>query len=193
MNLSWFDVRTGEVANPALQKAMRKKVTDIAELVDSMTTTVQTISSELRPSLLEDVGLAEAIRSEAQRFESRSGITCKVEVLQKITRFEATRATTIFRIFQEIMTNVARHSRASRVCIRMECRSGSLLLEVRDNGRGIPKSKVNDSHSLGLIGMRERVMSLAGEINIEGREQEGTTVTVRVPVKTRVESKKKRP
>jgi signal transduction histidine kinase len=97
---------------------------------------------------------------------------------------DADRSTAIFRVFQETLTNVARHAEASRVDVRLEDHSQHLLLRVQDNGRGISPHELAGARSLGLLGMRERVRLLAGELTIDGAPGQGTTVLVRIPVKS---------
>jgi signal transduction histidine kinase len=92
------------------------------------------------------------------------------------------RSTAVFRILQEVLTNVIRHSNATRVDISLEQQGGDLLLKVADNGRGISEAAISDPKSLGILGMRERCLVLRGELEIKGIEGEGTTVTVRVPL-----------
>ncbi len=97
---------------------------------------------------------------------------------------EQDRSTAMFRIFQEILTNVARHADATRVNLSMKQDAGDLVLEVRDNGRGITEAEISDNQSLGLLGMRERALLLGGEISISGIQGKGTEVTVRIPLRT---------
>lgn len=131
--------------------------------------------------MLDDLGLVAAIEWQAQDFERRSGITCRCMAGEEDITVDRERATVVFRICQEALTNIARHARATNVIIRLEEQEGSLLLEVRDNGQGIPQEKIADPHSLGLLGMRERAQLFGGQIDIMGRPAEGTTITLRLP------------
>jgi signal transduction histidine kinase len=153
----------------------------IIRTIDSTVTAVQRISSELRPSVLDDLGLVVAIESEAQLFEERSGIECELS-LQADTAIEQSRATAIYRIVQEALTNVVRHSNATRVELRLRQRAGELLLEVRDDGRGVTLEQIADPSSLGLIGIRERAHLIGGTVHIEGVAGRGTIVSVRIPL-----------
>ena len=122
-----------------------------------------------------------AIKWMAKNFQNRTGISCKVVVpgADKIT--DPVRSTAIFRIVQEALTNVMRHAAASQVKVSLEKKDDTLVVEVRDNGIGIKEGRIFDSKSLGLIGIRERVLLLGGEAVISGKPGEGTVVRVTLP------------
>lgn len=153
----------------------------ILRTLDSTVTAVQRISSELRPSVLDDLGLVAAIESEAHLFEERTGIECELSVPEDAAQVDAVCASAIYRIVQEALTNVARHSDASRVELRLRQRGDGVLLEVRDDGRGITADEQNDPSSLGLIGIRERAEIVGGTAHFEGIAGRGTIVSVRLP------------
>jgi len=153
----------------------------IVRTLDSTTTAVQRISSELRPSALDDLGLVDVIDSEAKLFEERTGIECDVSLPDGPLDLEPRLATALYRIVQEALTNVARHSNASRVEVRLRARPAELLLEVRDDGRGITAEETEAGGSLGLVGIRERAAVFGGSARIEGIEGRGTIVSVRIP------------
>jgi len=153
----------------------------ILRTIDATVTAVQRISSELRPSVLDDLGLFAAIESEAQLFEERTGIECEVSLPSEPPEVEKASATAIYRIVQEALTNVARHSDATRVEIRVRERADELFLEIRDDGRGIAPAQVADPASLGLAGIRERADILGGTALIEGVAGRGTIVSIRLP------------
>jgi len=159
----------------------------ILRTLDATVTSVQRISSELRPSILDDLGLAAAIESESRLFEERTGIECELSLASDAV-IEPHCATAIYRIVQEALTNVARHSNASRVEIRLRQRSEELLLEVRDDGRGVTNDEVTDPLSLGLVGIRERADLAGGTVQFEGVAGRGTIVSVRIPVSKSVRS-----
>jgi signal transduction histidine kinase len=138
----------------------------------------------LRPGLLDDLGLAAAIEWQAEEFQDRTGITCEVAVDLQEASLSRDRVTAIFRIFQETLTNVARHAKASRVDVRLDTQGDRLVLEVKDNGRGITDNEIKDPKAFGLIGMRERVLALNGECVISGRPGSGTTIVVNIPLNT---------
>jgi len=156
--------------------------TRIMTTLDETVTAVQRISSELRPSVLDDLGLAAAIEAEAARFEQRTGIECELSLPDDPSlHVESAAATAIYRIVQEALTNVSRHANASRVELRLRQRPEELLLEVRDDGRGITTAQTDDPFSLGLIGIRERAGLAGGTVRIEGVAGRGTIVSVRIP------------
>ncbi|OPY79137.1 MAG: Sensor histidine kinase LiaS [Syntrophus sp. PtaU1.Bin005] len=96
-------------------------------------------------------------------------------------------ATAIFRIFQETLTNVARHAGATKIFVRLEAKDGQVILEVTDNGRGISRKQINDPKSFGIMGMRERALLWGGNVQVTGSRYKGTTVTVSIPMKSRGE------
>ena len=154
----------------------------IRRTIDATVTSVQRISSELRPSVLDDLGLFAAMESEARLFEERTGIECELSVPDEMPETDAESSAALYRIFQEAMTNVARHSNASRVEVRVRRRAGELLLEVRDDGRGIVAEEITNPVSLGLAGIRERADMLGGTALIEGVPGRGTIVSIRIPL-----------
>ena len=164
--------------------------------LDATVNSVQRIAAELRPSILDDLGLAAAIESEARAFEERTGIECEVSLpdepswdlpgatttLQAQARVNSVVATAVYRIIQEALTNVARHSNAARVELRVRFRDADVLVEVRDDGRGITSQEVGSARSLGLIGIRERAELVGGSARFEGIAGRGTIVSVRIPM-----------
>lgn len=157
-------------------------ISRIVGTLDDTVTAVQRISSELRPSVLDDLGLAAAIEAEALRFEQRTGIECELSLPDHDeVRVSGPAVTAIYRIVQEALTNVARHANASRIELRLRQRPDELLLEIRDDGRGITAEEVSDPHSLGLIGIRERADLAGGTVHFEGVAGRGTIVSVRIP------------
>jgi signal transduction histidine kinase len=152
-------------------------------LVASTLNTVRRISSELRPGILDDVGLIAAIEWEAHRFQTRTGIVCHVDSLVENAHLTREQSTALFRIFQEALTNILRHARATRVDIATMEEEGEFALTIRDDGRGITDEETSGEKSLGLLGMRERAYLIGGEVNITGTAGQGTVVTVRVPVR----------
>jgi len=155
--------------------------TRILRTLDTTVSAVQRISSELRPSVLDDLGLVAAIEEEARLFEARSGIECALRVEGEMPDDSET-VTTVYRIVQEALTNVARHSNATRTELLLRQQRDELLLEIRDDGRGVTPEEIGDPHSLGLIGIRERAALIGGTVQIEGVDGEGTTVLARIPI-----------
>jgi len=154
----------------------------MSELADQTIRSVRRIATELRPEILDELGIKEAIEWEAQMFESRTGI--KNELISDVPEIDIDRekATAVFRIYQETLTNVARHANANRITTIMEVRNNHLIIVIKDNGRGITASELSGAKSLGLLGMRERALIFGGEVAIAGEAGKGTTVTVSLPV-----------
>jgi signal transduction histidine kinase len=151
-------------------------------MIDATMQSVRRISSQLRPKLLDDLGLSAAIEWQAREFQQHSGISCQIHSQPDDIVLDQARSTALFRIFQETLTNVARHAQASRVEIDLSTNgSGSVEMVVCDDGKGITLEQLADARSLGVIGMRERVRSLRGTIEFIGRPGSGTTVRVSLP------------
>jgi PAS domain S-box-containing protein len=161
---------------------LRKKITAMLGLTDTTINIVRRIASELRPNLLDDIGLVAAIRWQAQQFEAQAGIVCQCDFRLEQVDLDQQQSTAIFRVFQEALTNVLRHAQATRVDITLEQEDDELVMTLRDNGRGITADEKSDRLSLGLLGMRERVNLIGGAIRITGDEGEGTVIEVRVPI-----------
>ncbi|HMG73207.1 MAG TPA: PAS domain S-box protein [Pyrinomonadaceae bacterium] len=159
-----------------------QKIDEMIQLVDATVDTVRRISSELRPSILDDLGLAAALRWHTEQFQNRTGIVTDCDCVVENLGLNQAQSTAVFRIFEEALTNVMRHAGATKVYVRLEKDKGALVLTVRDNGRGITEAEQLDPSSLGLLGMRERVSLIGGEISITGIAGEGTLVTVRLPI-----------
>lgn len=155
----------------------------IVHTLDATVSAVQRISSELRPSILDDLGLVAAIESEARLFEERTGIECELSLPDEPPQLDTACASAIYRIVQESLTNVSRHSNASRVELRLRERADALLLDVRDDGRGVTEDELQDPASLGLIGIRERAAIVGGTAEFQGIEGRGTIVSVSVPLR----------
>lgn len=161
---------------------LAKKITDMEQLIAGAISTVQRISAQLRPAILDELGLAEAIEWQAREFEKRTGIGCTHDILLEETNFSRDLTTAVFRIFQEALTNIIRHSGATSVRVSLEERNGRLVLIVADNGRGIPPEQMSDNRSLGITGMRERAYALGGRVRICRSLQAGTVVIAHIPI-----------
>jgi signal transduction histidine kinase len=166
------------------QKGLVEKTTAMFRLIDGTIKSVRRIASGLRPEVLDEIGLTAAIGWQARDFQVRSGIRCNVELPAEGPQLDQARSTAVFRIFQELLTNVARHAHATRVDVRMGLEGDTMWLKVQDNGRGITEARINSSKSLGFLGMRERALPFDGKIEIEGQRGKGTTVTIRIPLRT---------
>ena len=175
MDISWVQRRLGDPG------AVRDKLAEMVGTADEILVAVRRISAELRPGVLDDLGLAAAIEWQAEEFQQRTGIPSQVSSALGGVRLERGLATAVFRIFQEALTNVARHASASKVEISLGLEKGQLVLTVADDGVGVPAELRGGS--LGLLGMRERARRLGGECVIRRREPRGTTVSLQMPLR----------
>jgi PAS domain S-box-containing protein len=162
--------------------AQTKRIESISNVVDQTIKSVRRISTELRPGILDDLGLIAAVEWAAEEFEARTGTRCRLELLENDSAIDPDRATAVFRILQETLTNVARHANAACVHVRMFKESRDIVLEVHDDGRGATEVELSASGSLGIRGMRERALLLGGDLAIRGIPGQGTTVLVRIPL-----------
>jgi signal transduction histidine kinase len=142
---------------------------------------VRHIATDLRPGVLDHLGLVAAIEWQAQEVARRADFDCELLLGDPELDLDPDLETAVFRIFQETLTNVARHAGATKVCVSLEARSDELVLIVQDNGRGITKEQTSAPQSLGLIGMQERARSWGGDVTFQATAGQGTTVTVHVP------------
>jgi signal transduction histidine kinase len=161
---------------------LRERTETAAQLIDETMQKVRSIAMELRPAILDDFGLVAALDWQLNEFQKRSGLRCELSVAPGDGRLSKATATAVFRVFQEILTNVARHAAATAVKVNLRQEGADLVLDVRDNGRGIREAEVKGAGSLGLVGMRERVRLQAGTVEVTGKPGTGTLVRVRVPV-----------
>src|SRR5262249_31935607 len=164
------------------QTQLRDKIESSMRLVDDMIVTLRRIASDLRPRTLDDLGLAAALEWQSQEFERRTGIPCHLVLPQEPLNLDPERSTAIFRIFQESLTNVTRHSQATIVEARLEIEGDQLIFQVHDNGKGFDPEEAKAKKSLGLIGMQERAHLLNGDVRIEGTPGSGTNMILRIPL-----------
>jgi PAS domain S-box-containing protein len=167
---------------PTEQDLILGKMESMSGLLDSTVRDVRRLSADLRPSLLDDFGLVPAMEWLAQDFSERTGVHCRLVAEPEDLDLEKGVSTALYRVVQESLTNVARHAAATRVSVKLKRKEKELVLEVSDNGAGIPEEKIGDQFSLGLLGIRERVTGLGGKLKIAGKEGKGTRVTVRLPL-----------
>ncbi|HEY8256360.1 MAG TPA: PAS domain S-box protein [Gemmatimonadales bacterium] len=176
IDLAWLKKRVDD------RPELAEEIQSIIERVDGTMDSVRRIATELRPSILDHLGLVAAIEWQAQEFERRTGIKTTLRASQPEIAIDEVRATAVFRMLQETLTNVARHAGASRVDISLTVGSVDLSLDVRDDGRGITPAEIAASRSLGLVGLRERAIACGGMLAIHGTPGRGTHVAVRVPL-----------
>lgn len=175
LDMYWLYKRL-EKKQPLLEKAAT-----MHELVDSCIKTVKRIASELRPGVLDDLGLTAALEWQTAEFQKRTGVDCDLSFVPDDISPSKAAATALFRIFQETLTNIARHASARKVRIRLSQNRREVVLRVSDDGKGISQKEISSPKSIGLIGMRERAQFLGGAVTIKGGKNRGTTVTVRIP------------
>jgi signal transduction histidine kinase len=160
----------------------RQKLSDMLKNIDGAIGSVRRIATELRPAVLDTLGLTAAIEWQAKDFQDRTGIKCHLGRMEEDIQLSDETATAVFRVFQESLTNVARHAHATAVKVGVERIDGRLVMEIEDNGKGIDLATINAVRSLGIIGMQERVRLLNGELTIDALKGSGTTVRVEVPI-----------
>jgi PAS domain S-box-containing protein len=180
-DLEVIDKMATDAKDLSLLPKVQGKIETMFHLIDATIHVVRRISSELRPSILDDLGLVEAVEWQLQQFQARSGITCRFKCGAETLEFNSEQSTAIFRILQEALTNVMRHAEATMIDVSLDEEGTDFVLQVRDNGRGLIEDAERGGFSLGLLGMRERAQLIGGRIEIAGIPAEGTTITLRVP------------
>ena len=173
MDVNWIASRLPADAGP-----LRERAEAMSSLIDTTMESVRQIVSRLRADMVEQLGLPAAITWQADEFQRRSGIRCHVMLPIEPLPLDRARSTALFRICQELLTNVARHANATRVDVRLRPEDGRVVLAVEDNGRGIDGEVAASPKSLGLLGVRERVLPFGGRVDVDGAQGRGTLVTV---------------
>jgi len=170
----------GLESSPAVNSLL-DTIVSATELTDKITGKVQEIAANLRPEMLDKLGLSAALHCEARRFQERSGVLCEAILPETEPSLSPEVSTGLFRIFQECLTNIARHAHATKVEAELRLEDGWVVLRIQDNGRGITEAEIANPASLGLLGMRERTALLGGEIGFRRGPRGGTIVTARIP------------
>jgi signal transduction histidine kinase len=176
LQLTWLASRL-----PKDSRLLHDKSRSMAENIDKTIQTIRRIATELRPGVLDTAGLPAALEWQASQFQTQTGIVCEVKAKTKEALWDQDLNTAFFRIFQEALTNVIRHAMATKVEVRLAEAGRQVVLEVKDNGRGISKAEIHNTKSIGLLGIRERAVLLGGTLRIEGKCGKGTTLTARIP------------
>jgi len=176
------EVERGLAATGGAPEAVAGTLSAMGRLLDDTMDVVHRISTELRPGVLDELGLEEAVEWQLEEFRKRTGISCRFETGVGGGSIDRAVATAVFRVLQELLTNVVRHARASAVHVRLSAENGRLVLEVRDDGCGIPSGRVYAPRSFGLLGIRERVTNVGGSVAIQGEPGRGTVVSVSIPL-----------
>ncbi len=140
------------------------------------------LAAKLRPNVLDELGISPAIDWQAKDFSKLTGIECICDLPKEEPLLDKEKSTAVFRIFQEALTNVASHANADRVFISLKEYKDNLILEIKDNGKGITANQINNPRSLGILGMKERAMLFGGSVTIKSSMNSGTMVRVELPV-----------
>jgi signal transduction histidine kinase len=177
MDLAWLGKKVPPRGTP-----VRQKLRTMEGVIDGTMDALHRILAELRPGVLDDLGLPAAIRWLADEFKRRTEITCTVHMTGGEPQLDGGQATVVFRILQEALTNVARHAQARHVEIRLHVLPTAFELVVTDDGRGITAAEVKASGTLGILGMRERALTWHGRVTVHGERDRGTTVRVFMPM-----------
>lgn len=172
-----MDLSRVNKSSPQLSEKIQPMLTGIDETIK----TVKRISSELRPGVLDDLGLVAALEWHCTEFEKRTGIQCNFHSTQTDFVLSNDASTAVFRILQETLTNVLRHSAATEVNILLRSTEEHLILDINDNGKGIPEKELKNQKSLGLLGMQERAAAFGGSLEITGEKEKGTEVKLTMP------------
>ena len=176
IDLSWIQDKYNDHSN------LNEKTKSMLSLIDATIQTVKKIITDLRPGILDHLGISAAIEWQAEEFQKITGIPCAVVMVPEEILLNKDLTTNIFRIFQEILTNVMRHAQATHVDVRLEESDGRVMLNVRDNGTGITEEQISHPSSFGIMGIRERVNFLGGSFKITGIPLEGTEISIIVPL-----------
>jgi PAS domain S-box-containing protein len=182
MDLHWLESRLDQIGDPRLRTALEDRIISASNVADQTMAAVQRIAAELRPAMLDSLGLIAALRYEAGQFESRSGIRVKLDLPADDWKMDRAVSTAAYRIFQEVLTNVTRHAQATEVQISLKLSDGRLQLAISDNGKGLSSEDLLNPKSLGLLGMKERATMLKGNVQIKGTPGRGTTVRLEIPI-----------
>ena len=178
MDISWISKKL-----KGQDEEIRQKIKDTICLVDETVKTVRRIATELRPSILDDLGLLSAMEWQSSEFEKRSEIICGFLSNVSEATVAPDVATNVFRIYQECLTNVLRHAEATQVNSFLQIKDDILMLTITDNGKGFVETEINSKKTLGLLGMKERALLLGGTYEITSRPACGTSVLIIIPLK----------
>lgn len=185
MDISMLSGQMKKRVSENILKFFNGEAEKILERINTIINSVQRITTDLRPEVLDDLGLIEALQWQAKEIEQRTKLDIRFKSeLEHIEFLNDDESTTIFRVFQETLNNIVKHAQASKVEIELERKNNHLLLSVHDDGIGITEQQKENSSSFGIIGMRERTRFLGGDVYIEGEERKGTKVTLHIPLDT---------
>jgi signal transduction histidine kinase len=180
MNIAWVKGRIG-----VQSQGVMKKLEEMSLMINESIESIREISSFLRPLILFDLGVVPAFESLLKKFEKQSGISCSFIYSHEEFPVDDRISLALYRILQESLTNIARHSEASVAEIHLRLLRKKIELHIKDNGKGIDENEINSSKSMGIIGMKERVSSVSGRLLIKGVKGSGTSIKVSIPLKHR--------
>jgi len=181
LDVNWMQEQLAAGVEPMRAAGLRRRLKDMRVRLETTVYAVQRIATELRPQMLDDFGLAATLEWQAEEFAARTGISCRWLQRPTVMISDRAQATALFRIFQEILTNVGRHSRARSVTLQLRQINREVILEVTDDGKGFEPARLLDGTSLGLLGMRERAAGVGGRMEIQTASGMGTRVTLVTP------------
>lgn len=181
LDLSWLEGSVSKAVAGAALVECSSKVEEMQQRVDGTLETLRGVLSELRPPLLDELGLPDAVEWHAMKFARSAALRCDLQI-EEIKEVPIEVSLAIFRIFQEVTTNIAKHARASRLRVTLALRGPYLALEVADNGRGMVDGDREKPGHFGLLGMRERAWAFGGQVWVDSVPGKGTTVRVEIPV-----------
>ena len=182
IDLSWIAKKLPDDAEETVREKLMQRFRSALNLVEETLIAVKNLSAELRPRVLDTFGLSAAVEWQCCEFEKRTGIKSRCRLPESDALINSEISTALFRILQETLTNVARHSQATTVFIELTVADEHATLKIRDNGNGVTEEQITSRGSLGMLGMRERADLLGGEIVVKGEPGIGTSVTVRMPL-----------
>jgi len=183
LDLAWMERRM----NRHVHSELVDRCASLLARLDDVMIAVRRIITELRPSILDHLGLVDAIEWQAQEFAARTGLALDLDLVVACEPPTDTIATAVFRMLQEALTNIAKHASATRVRVALRVDADALTLDVSDDGRGITREELRGAHSLGLLGLRERALALGGEVAVTRNTSTGTTVALRLPMRNGAE------
>jgi signal transduction histidine kinase len=181
MDVAWLARRLASLS-PVVPEAVLQRLQSMQQLMDASIMTVRRMATDLRPAVLDDLGLTAALEWQARELERRSGLTVLFTGPGDEAPLDRPRATALFRIFQELLTNIARHAQARTVEATMRVEGQAVVLEVSDDGRGMSEKDQSSGGSLGLLGIRERALAVGGSFSIDAAPGEGTRARVAIPL-----------
>jgi signal transduction histidine kinase len=181
LDLAWLDRRVTRLLSPNDATGLRERLRAMTETIDETVRSVRKVCRDLRPGVLDELGFAAAIEWQAGEFQTRTGIHCRLSMSEPL-EVRADHATALFRILQELLTNVTRHAKAAGVRIEVRQGAGEITMEVADDGCGMPEDALTRRDRFGLMGLRERVLAAGGNVEFLSAPGQGTRVFVRFPI-----------